>query len=459
MSCNGARVRTMWVAALAGAVMLAGCAAPEEGEPAAQETPDAAPEERVTEAAWTADASGIEEGGVFVRPARIGASPISDAPTGGFQIGEVIVTTVRTDVNSSEYTSASVPEQVLVALDAEDGEVRWTQPVTGALTCAEAEIDGLLPCLVGGDPHEPGTGMSPAPNPETELHYFRLTDGTVATTVPAASAREVAVHDGSVILAWQDPYEQLGRVATLTRGTVDDPESEWRQEYELAPECDTQVRGFWIEVADGLIFFRGEQAFVARVSDGSRVPDEALYSVANVPGHGFVADLCETEAASAVFTSAGDELARYERPSMVSVVSRSGAAAEPVYVVDGATVHDFATGEQLWQRDPRFFWVLALAGEVVLGSGSTPGGPTLGLDARTGEERWTAPFGEFGWVVGSADGEMITRGHNPSEIAGVGLDDGKRIWSVPVADVARVDLVDSAVLASTHQQLQLISAD
>lgn len=462
MSCDGAGVRALSVLMMAGVVVVAGCAAPaEEQEPPPRTSPtvaDAA-EEQELEPAWALLASSIEERGVFVRPGRIGAGPISDAPFGGYVIDDVIVTTVRTDVNSSEYTSPQVPEQILVALNADDGEVRWTQPVQGALACAEDVIDGLLPCLVGGDPYEPGTGMSPAPSPSTELRYFRISDGEVAASVPAERAREVAVHDGAVFLAWQDPYDEPERSATITRGNVSDPESDWRVAFPLPEECATGVQGFWIEITDGLLYFRGEQAFVVRTEDGERTPDEALYSAASVPGHGFIADLCETEEASAVFTSEGEEVARHVRPDVVSVVSRSGDADEPVYIVNGAAIHDFETGEQLWTRDPRFFWVLGLVGDLALSSGSTPGGPTLGLDARTGDERWSAPFGEFGWVVGALNGEMVTRGHGPSEVAGVNLDNGDRTWSFPVPEAARIDLTDDGILASTQEELRLYRID
>ncbi|MBB3037353.1 PQQ-binding-like beta-propeller repeat protein [Hoyosella altamirensis] len=463
MSSDGAGTRALTVLALAGMLVFSACAGPEDGQPTDPADPTDAPveaPERLLESEWTVDASSIAEGGVFVRPARLGPSPVSDAPTGAHEVGDVLVTTVRSDVNSSEYTSAQVPEQVLVALDRADGEVLWTQQVTGALTCAEDEIEGLLPCLVGGDPHEPGTGTSPAPSEPAELRFYRLSDGEVASSFPAEAAREVAVSDGSVFLAWQDPYDQPDRAATITRGSIDDPEGDWRREYPLNPDCDTGVQGFWLEAADGVVLFRGEQSFVASADDGTRTPDESLYSVARVPGHGYIVDLCESGNGAAIFTLEGEEVARYDDPgNVISVVSRSGSTDSPVYLVNGAALHDFETGELLWDRDPRYFWVLGIVGDVALASGSAPGGPTLGLDARTGEQLWSSPFGEFGWVLGAVGDDMVTRGHNPSEVAGIALDKGERVWSFEVPDVARVDMIDDGVVVSTAAQLVVYSTN
>lgn len=335
------------------------------------------------------------------------------------------------DLGDTLITSAVLPQSdrgaTLVAVDTASGAIRWTADAGFHPVCANATVNGLLPCL-GQESRMGAPGAAPPPY----VHFLRMSDGTVDRRLPVSEFVRAVEVDGSAVYTMGYDYETNTR--SITRGTVDDLDATWAQRYH-AGDGDGSCPGSGDSVYDGIdrgVVYSGNDGgmVVADPADGERLSPEEVTELSVFEGHGFTARLCGGSDPDAVNTAIVDEQGRPLRtvsgtPAVPWLV---GPTADLPYIV-GRTAHDFLTGREIWTATGGHgnADLHTVIGDTVIGGGRGDG-PLAAFDLDTGEHLWTSDMSAAD--VALSDGRRVMVDTDAGMVS-IDLATGEREWTLP----------------------------
>ncbi|MDI9915767.1 PQQ-binding-like beta-propeller repeat protein [Rhodococcus sp. IEGM 1379] len=367
------------------------------------------------EVAWTADPHDYMSGPTasFINPEFDGRRYLG---TGFLDIGDKIIAAVaKTQTDSNESR--------LIALNSRTGPLEWSAPSTFGGGCANDVVEGALPCI------ESDFGRNP------KMKSFNVHDGSVRSeSALSPNTLAISVGEGSVFTAAYGPSE--GEY-TLTKGTLDNPASDWSRAYSIKTCGVGSGDHYALKVSDGLVSLSGVGGVIAHTSDGSVVAEDTAWA-RPVPGFGAVAGRCDgntneltftptyfDSSGAVVFTSAGSV-------SPMDFVA-SARSDIPLIMSDGtARIHDGSVKWSIPQGDSKYFGSAAVLGDAVFRHGRSS---TTALDLESGSTLW-----ETSENLLTSSTEMITDGQNligltgDGEIAAISASDGSTSWSVSTSD-------------------------
>ncbi|MFE7799592.1 PQQ-binding-like beta-propeller repeat protein [Nocardia sp. NPDC057440] len=278
-------------------------------------------------------------------------------------------------------------------IDPNTGQVRWTTDVGELLGCREQVLDGQLACH--------GT--------HRVLIIEAATGAILGNHTTDFEVMDVAVRDGVVSVAGRTPDWMT---AVVTRGTASDIDATWQRTYPTPVPGDPVTPRIDV-LAD---YFRDGHDHGVRVYDLRT--GEPLFTgpVAYTFDGGILA--------SQVFErgwSAGRVTLLDRNGHPIAEVSNASFILE-WYPASTATPPPILTGESAYERTTgRVLWTNA----------------QIGIDEHTG--RMSA-------IEGVVDNTVIVRSLDGSELAGLDLTDGHRIWQqpTPFANTSRYDGITDA---------------
>ncbi|MCJ0904761.1 hypothetical protein [Rhodococcus sp. ARC_M6] len=231
------------------------------------------------EVAWTADPHDYMSGSTasFVNPEYAGRRYLS---TGFVDVGDKLIAAIaKTQTDSNESR--------LIALNSRTGELEWSAPSTFGGGCANGVVEGALPCI------ESDFGRNP------RMKSFNVHDGTIRSeSALSPNTLAISVGEGSVFTAAYRPGE--GEY-TLTRGSVDNPASEWSRSYSTKKCGVGSGDHYALKISDGLVSLSGIGGVIALTSAGSVVVEDTAWA-GPVPGFGAVAGMCGGNTNELTFT-------------------------------------------------------------------------------------------------------------------------------------------------------------
>ncbi|GGC51832.1 hypothetical protein GCM10011410_00160 [Hoyosella rhizosphaerae] len=401
--------------------------------------------------AWSVGVADVDDadvdgaGGSFVAPQALAAMyGVPDA----YEVDGVVVTVLRGEGGSR-----------LVAFSGDDGAVAWQtdlhidnpDALTVEITCATTAIDGLLPCLAA-------TFNPSDRSRNSELNFIDLDDGVVASTVPAPYATAVKVDNGALYTAGQDNRAARTPI-TIARGTVEDPTSDWMEEYFLAGQCQGSGDGYTFDIVNGVVHFGSVGAVLADAENGERLIADDFSGATLLPGRGFVATLCSAPQTAVVGANDGTEVRRH-LGSHTWGAPWSDVSEQSPYLV-GFEGIDFDSGESIWKlENTANRSVMAVYSGTVIMFGWEDDRPLVtGVDLETGESLWSVSRDIIA-TVDNTDGERVI-GMNSvlNEVVAVNLRSGEVEWTLAVPENSRARLAGDGLLVVSGSELQMFSTD
>ncbi|MEV4233774.1 MULTISPECIES: PQQ-binding-like beta-propeller repeat protein [unclassified Nocardia] len=303
----------------------------------------------------------------------------------------VAATAVPGGAAPGESAGLTVGPVRMHGIDPDTGQVRWTTDVGELLGCREQVFDGKIACH--------GTNRV--------LIVEAATGSVLEDHATDFEVMDVAVHDGVVSVTGRTADWMT---AVVTRGTVSAIDAIWRRTY------PTPVPGDPVRPRIVQDYFMDGHDHGVRVYDLST--GELLFTAP--VGYTFDGGIV----ASQVFDrgwSAGRVTLLDRNGHSITEVSNASFLLE-WYPTATTTPPPILTGESAYERTTgRVLWTNA----------------QIGIDEHTG--RMTA-------VEGVVDNTVIVRSLDGSELAGLDLTDGHRIWQqpTPFANTARYDGITDA---------------
>lgn len=418
--------------------------------------------------AWTIDISEVEPGDQFLSPHRMAAMyEVADA----YEIDGLIIAALR-DGSSAR----------LGAFESADGRMRWNIPLhatvpepAGAetaaaleadvptsvteLTCARAELERTLPCVVSVFDSDTQTRVA-------DIHYFELSDGSTARTLNANHADAILVAGDSIVTAsWAPDRDLEGAQGTISiaRGTIADPGAQWLREFPIEGVCFGSGDGFTLDTFSDYVYFSSVSTILVNARTGEPVIDAELSSVSPLSADRFTATVCEpsTDSAthspqrSAVVGDSSGQLLHEHRGMHTWNEDRVGVPEDTPYVAS-YSIFDPETGEEIW-RLPSVDTsrVVAVVGTTLVTLEDTVDGRTVvGYHIATGEQLWRLP-GDDLYHYEASDGTYILGrgGADMSTLTAVDATTGNLAWTIEVPDASRVRVVTNGIVVSTGTQI------
>ncbi|MDJ0394385.1 PQQ-binding-like beta-propeller repeat protein [Rhodococcus sp. G-MC3] len=349
--------------------------------------------------------------------------------------------------------SAETSAVTLVGVDPNDGASQWRTPI-GRVSSCDQQLDGdILACW-----------------DDRRIVFVDVTDGTLLSDIGTDFDLSGATLDGDVVYA----SGNSDGAPVLTRGTTTDLTSDFRRDFEKAPDSwiySVPEHGVAIESVRGdgtpqysyTVYDLETGAKKFTFEGDSLVPvGEGLYlsSIGSESGTVGTQNLLGSDGAVVravpipAYNAAG-------YPSSPSVPS-------PLFLGDGA--YDPKTGDELW-RNPALVVgqfngkdsaVAAVIGRTVITT--DPDARTItGLDIESGRQLWQTPWEDAYWVRdGLTDGEYFVFGDYQGTHA-ISARDGRIAWSMPQLDgvdprMVRVSSAGGRMLVSSGAAFTLWSS-
>ncbi|MBY6349107.1 outer membrane protein assembly factor BamB family protein [Rhodococcoides corynebacterioides] len=313
----------------------------------------------------------------------------------------------------------STRSTTVAAVDAADGTVEWTQVIDNFGGCANATLDGRLPCIDRGS--TPGS---------SSVQFLDASTGAVDST------HEVAAYVGAVYVSGSNLYvsgwDQNAEASVISKGTVDDPTASWSRSY---PDDRCSIAGngdsSTFDVVGSVLVKMSGTSVVADTANGDLVISNTGYSYP-LGGRAVMTNRCPDSPASGEFSPAivsSDGLTTatpYDAPIDYAFVADADPSAPFLYRGGGAV--DPVTGDFRWARPDladKTSEAAMIGSTIIVPSGDR----TEALDVATGDTLWTAP--RYGATVDATDGRAFLSTAD-STLAAFSLADGSELWSVPL---------------------------
>lgn len=371
---------------------------------------------------WTVDAADVlgREFAVFRSP--LGGTEFNMEMGGFIDAGSIVVTMA----GMPDRQSYSLDDAELVALDAEDGSVRWRASAVDIGGCSPALLDGSLLCYSG--PYVSAAAYS----------VFDIESGERRDVVTPWSPI-IAVVSGDDVLALEGDIESND--VRVHSGSVDDPEANWSKAFDVGGSWESgyvepvmsvrgdlglisldETLGFDPETGDQRWLYGYTTCSTTHTSsDGVTLVLERDCQNDGQVTRAYAIDQYGHEFASADFVSSGSG-------SYFSLrYSRDQPAGDSTPIILGDSGFDRKTGEKLWTNQEVLGSAqsLAVIGDVV--AVTSADGTIRFVDLSNGEVLWdtrTERTGEILW-----DGDLVV---DEGIVYGVNPRTGQRTWEVRV---------------------------
>ncbi|MEU7220828.1 PQQ-binding-like beta-propeller repeat protein [Nocardia iowensis] len=310
----------------------------------------------------------------------------------------IVAATAVPEPGAGENAGLPVGPVQLHGIDPDTGEVRWTTDVGELSSCDEQVFDGQLACR--------GT--------HRVLVIEAATGAVLGDHTTDFEVMDVALRDGVVSVAGRTADWMT---AVVTRGAVSDIAATWRRTYPtpvpgdpVTPGIDSSARDYFRDGHDRDVrvydLRTGEPLFtgpVAYMFDGGIIASqvfEAGWSAGRVT----------------LLDRNGHPITEVNNPSFL-LEWYPTATATPPPILTGESAYERTTGRVLWTN------------------------AQIGMDEPTG--RTSA-------IQGVVNNTVIVRSLDGSELTGLDLTDGHRIWQqpIPFANTSRYSRYDGITDAS-----------
>lgn len=398
---------------------------------------------------WTVDVDDVMRGYRFVRP-----DPTSTRyeSAGFIDLGDALVT-------SAWPAQETDDEPVMVAIDAQSGDVLWTTSVGYRPVCASAPLDGLLPCLGYESPDTDSAASSMA-----NVSFVRLSDGEIDHTLDAPVMTQVEVHDSALYtFGWQ---RDTGPV--VSRGTAEDLKADWSEAITIdsydAYDCPGSGDAVLYGATDDFVYVGSDIGVAVLRADSGELLGQGVQGADYYDGQGFLGRLCDTggstiQTETVIFDRDGQALSTIEADLDVAVWPASNwlvaSSADQPYVI-GRTAYEFGTGDPLWtaEGESQVNRLSTVVGDTVLGGGYSDYDtgqplPLAAFDMATGENLWST---DIEGNLSMSDGQRVLVVHNEAMTA-VNLSTGEQEWTMSAANPYGFDVAGQGFAHSTDEEI------
>ncbi|MCE5291706.1 MAG: PQQ-binding-like beta-propeller repeat protein [Nocardiaceae bacterium] len=385
-------------------------------------------------AGWTLRATDIRAGSVFRALNMAGNQYFSP---GFIDLGDVLVTSISDDMRAG---SGSRGPRELIGVDSKTGELRWRTALEGSLNCATEAINGLLAC----------TG-------NRTIQTFRISNGERVQSVPANNVGVVEAHDGAL---YSYGYDHEAGTLVLSRGTVTDPASDWRTEFQRArATCVGSGDSLEFRIDDGLVYFsNGVVSAAASAADGRNLLPVDVGWIKVLPGQGYSGNECRSGGLSTsvvVVDHNGAVTRTFDADYGPQVLALRPDPDRPVAV--GKDVIDLHSGKRLWSIGANSRFELMVGHVVLVRSVDATGRAEKRVSAHsldTGALLWTADVPSTYSAL--TDGERLiipdwsTSQGSTMRVVAVNLTTGETDWTARMGIPAKAR---DGMAAVTPQEL------
>ncbi|WP_072806437.1 outer membrane protein assembly factor BamB family protein [Rhodococcoides yunnanense] len=374
--------------------------------------------------AWATEASASGLDGATFSDPRTGS--IYPWGVGVIRVEDVLLTLAVVPDGDGPNSDA-----VMLGIDSDTGEVKWTSPAGDFDACSEQTLDGNLVCSVPSYGENPGlvtfdveTGQS---------RHFDTAPYMFAATV---ANERLYVAEGDL----EDADVQLHR------GTLDDYDADWSTSLPVSAGWEDQYADQLKVGSDVGYFDLGGDFATFHAQSGAEIwttdiLDDCLISQYRTAGDLAVGSTFDCDASSSdvtgtiAFTRDGDVLATSSSPAQ-HYLSIDEPTDVTVPIVLGDKAFDRTTGDELWRSGLLVLdqeadeWneartrgtLVAVVGDIGLLQLDER---TVAIDLRSGEQRWQA---DEVWSTIARDGDAVLTTSGGSLIA-VDVRTGEKLWS------------------------------
>lgn len=312
-------------------------------------------------------------------------------------------------LRSDKYAITGIPGG-LIAIDPATGEVAWIQDTLGGIGCSDVFDDQTLACITEGG-----------------LVLLSAETGKVDRWLPKSGYTRMAKFGDKYAYARSD-----GSTATVSLGTLDDPEAYWSREESIDGGTRTSL-----SVSDSIIMW----------SDGSATggwtlayneSGESLNPVTNSYGNLVDNYSVAADNSAKVYNSAGE--LQYEAGWFVGQPTLYAPAPGVNLAFTGGDVINPHNGRHAWDfpaglppTDGLYADVRGVVGSVALAN-TWPRGGLLAADARTGALLWRVDSGVPSTQL-VTDGQRVISIDEYGTVTAYDLASGGVAWTVEAGDL------------------------
>ncbi len=378
--------------------------------------------------AWATEASesGLE-GATYADP-RTG----SEYPwgAGAIRVEDMFLTLAVVPDGDSPNSDA-----VMVGIEADTGDVKWTSPARDLASCADTPLDGQLVC------HTPSYGEAPGlVTFDIETGESRHFDGAPDIFAATVANDRIYVAEGDL---------ESGEVQ-LHRGTLDDYDADWRVPLDVSAGWEDRYAD-QLTIGSELGHFDLGGSFTTFDAEtgapvwSSDVLGDCLIAEYRTSGDIAIGSTYDCDSRSSdvtgtiAFTRTGDPLAT-SSSAAEHYLSIDEPTDSSIPFVLGDTAFDRVSGEQRWRSDQLVFdrpaderneartlgTLNAVAGDVGLlrfDQGTTA------IDLRSGQQLWHS---DQSWSVIARDGDTVLTSTG-GMLSAVDVRTGEELWSAEYA--------------------------
>jgi hypothetical protein len=312
-------------------------------------------------------------------------------------------------LRSDKYAITGI-SRGLIAIDPATGEVAWIQDTLGAIECSDVFDDQTLACYA-----------------QSGLVLLSAETGQVLHRLPDSGYTRMQ--------KFGDKYAYAGsnsETATVSLGTLDDPEAFWEREVSITGGTRTDL-----VVSDNIIMWRdgsvtGGWALAYNESGDAVSPTTDAYG--NLVGDRFVS----ADNAAKVYNAAGE--LQYEGGWYVDQPALYAPAPGIDIAFTGGDIIDANDGHHVWDfpegappTDGLHADIRAVIGSVVLAN-TWPRGGLLAADARTGAPLWRIDSG-VPLTALTTDGQRVMAVDDFGTVTAYDLATGSLAWTVHAGDL------------------------
>ena len=298
----------------------------------------------------------------------------------------------------------------LIAIDPATGEVAWVQDTLGAVGCSDVFDDQTMACITEGG-----------------LVLLSAETGQVNRWLPQSGYTRMEKFGDKYAYAQSD-----GTTATVSLGTLDNPEAYWKREEAISGGTRTSLA-----VSDNIIMWR-DGSVTGGWTLAYNESGESLNPVTSSYGN-LVDDLVVAADNSAKVYNAAGEL-QYEAGWFVDQPTLYAPAPGVDLAFTGGDVINPDNGRHAWDfpqgippTDGLHADVRAVVGSVVLAN-TWPRGGLLAADARTGALLWRIDSGVPSTEL-VTDGQRVIAIDEYGTVSAYDLATGSVAWTVEAGDL------------------------